>query len=193
MTDMPYIHKSATGTNARISWPPLQGDQDDFVTVPVLRNGDVVSGLRRYGTSFVSVHEPTKNENAGVSIIPQASVLSDSPRPQVETRELSIGDHVVVDGFGLYQIVKGTMSNGGNEDWPRLLPCWTRYYVHYDGGPGYQSWTIRDARNEGRAIPVDMLKGAARRILQIVNYRQVSSLSEANVLCAYMNHAHQED
>jgi hypothetical protein len=182
LTTAPYIH--TFGKVARIDLR----DGINREPVPVLRDGDTITGLRT-GTCTVSVHTRSRNEQAKPSLIPNASVIQaahygDLGKPE-EVTELSMGDYVVVEGHGVYRVVRGTMKNGGNEDWPKLVPVdGRRYYIDYDGGPGYQSWTLRDATKDGEPMDHDAKKAACERVLGKV---RIDSLIEAEAVCAMLN------
>lgn len=90
----------------------------------------------------------------GPALIPQASVIQaahygDLGRP-TNVVELSIGDVVYVHGFGCFTIERGTPQNGGNADWPKLIPAeGPRYFVTFEGQERY---AIRDRLRAGAPV-----------------------------------------
>jgi hypothetical protein len=149
--------------------------------IPVVRPDESISGLRRYGVSHLSVFAYGPWSTPSVALIPEAIVIDGCAKPEPD-HKLAIGDTIYVPGFGAFRIDEGTSRNGGNEDWPKLVPVdGPRFYVEHEGGTG---WAIRDAQEGGQRVHYEVVQDTCERLF---GKRGADSAMEALAIATFLS------
>lgn len=144
-------------------------------------DGQTIRLAGTHRTFTLSVLDGGPNENGGVSLIPDATVIQaahygDLGKPD-EVHDLDYGGAIHVPGFGCMRIVKTD-----NPDWPRLVPMdGDRFYPRFEG---FGSWKILDSHDDGKTIGWDTVSAACERLF---GSKGITSRAQANAVAAYLS------